>query len=366
MPINFPDFSAPRKSALQRYLEGYAGFNAPMNMMQEQEQQRLGNEQMRLANIFDQAKEPYAEEYARNKADIGRAQIENMNIGELGKMIRDVDNTVRQYGFDSPQAELARQWLENKVRGRDMPDHRTHEQKLADDLSDGDPELRRQILKQMSDVYLPGEEEKLAVERLKQDIPGAIPMSTMGKGQRNEAFKKMQKEQERGNKVRDAKKIVDAMRDLQEKYPKLSEAFSNTIKVEDPTKWGALYRKLPGWLGGLNKDELTAVQQFRKLASTLVLDQASIMQGKTTDALRQFISQSKPSSTNTYEANQFLFDKLDEEYIPLIMYADDVDRALDLNTYIPQNLSKYKHRFESDKNEKPGKTEESDPLELFK
>lgn len=352
---------------LESILEGYKGFNVPMNMMQEQQQLRLANEQnqiknqflpkgleqeqeqMRLANIFNQAREPYADQLAQNEVGLGQAQIQNMNTGELGKMIRDVDQVVRKHGFNSPEAEMARKWFENKVRARSEADHRTPEQKLAKDLSGGDPEKYQQILKQMSDVYLPGEDEKQAVEEFKQEVPGARPMASMGKGERNEAFKKMQKEQDRINKVRSAKQTVDAMRELQEKYPKLGEAFSNAIKTEDPTKWEAIYRKLPGWFGGLNKDELTAVQEFRKLSSNLVFHQAEIIGGKSTDALRHIISLSKPSATNTYEANKYLFNKLDEEYEPLIMYGNDVDKAMDLNVYIPQNLSKYRKQYDERK-----------------
>ena len=361
---NFPTFDRPQKSMLSSILEGYEGFNRPMNMMQEQQQRRLANEQeqiknqfmpkrleqeqeqMRLANIFNQAREPYAEKLAQNEVGLGQAQLQNMNIGELGKMIRDVDNVVKQHGFNSPEAEMARQWFKNKVQ-RQEADHRTPEQKIADDLSGGDPEKRQQLLKQMSDVYLPGEEEKEAVESFKNEVPGARPMASMGKGERNEAFKKMQKEQERVNKVREAKNTVDAMRDLQEKYPKLGEAFSNAIKTEDPTKWEQIYRKLPGWFGGLNQEELTAVQEFRKLSSNLVLHQADIIGGKSTDALRHIISLSKPSATNTAKANEYLFNKLDEEYEPLIMYGNDVDKAMDLNVYIPQNLSKYKKEYQN-------------------
>lgn len=361
---NFPTFDRPQKSMLSSILEGYEGFNRPMNMMQEQQQRRLANEQeqiknqfmpkrleqeqeqMRLANIFNQAREPYADKLAQNEVALGQAQLQNMNIGELGKMIRDVDNVVKQHGFNSPEAEMARQWFKNKVQ-RQEADHRTPEQKIADDLSGGDPEKRQQLLKQMSDVYLPSEEEKEAVESFKNEVPGARPMASMGKGERNEAFKKMQKEQERVNKVREAKNTVDAMRDLQEKYPKLGEAFSNAIKTEDPTKWEQIYRKLPGWFGGLNQEELTAVQEFRKLSSNLVLHQADIIGGKSTDALRHIISLSKPSATNTAKANEYLFNKLDEEYEPLIMYGNDVDKAMDLNVYIPQNLSKYKKEYQN-------------------
>ena len=345
----FPQFDRPQKSMLSSILEGYKGFNEPMNMLQEQQQRREATEGQRLSNIFNQAREPHAAQLAQNEVGLGQAQIQNMNMGELGKMLQDVQNVVQQNGFNSPQAEQARQWFQKKVQGRGEPDHRTPEQKVAADLSNGDPAKYQELLKQMSDVYSPSQEEQQAMEELKKEVPGARPMASMGKGERNEAFKKMQKEQERTNKVKSAKRTVDAMRKLQEEHPKLGKAFSNAIQTEDPDKWNAIYRKLPGWFGGLNEDELTAVQQFRKLSSNLVLDQAEITGGKTTDALRHIISLSKPSSTNTYEANKYLFDKLDDEYEPYIMYGNDVDRAMDLNTYIPQNISKYRKQYDERK-----------------
>lgn len=122
MPINFPDFSAPRKSALESYLEGYAGFNAPMNMMQEQEQRQLGNEQMRLANVFNQAKEPYANELAM--AEIEKAKRDNMfggldMTGELGN-IQKLYKLKQMLGEDHPLVKEVQRALERQEYAKDI------------------------------------------------------------------------------------------------------------------------------------------------------------------------------------------------------------------------------------------------------
>lgn len=122
MPINFPDFSAPRKSALQSYLEGYAGFNAPMNMMQQQEKQRLGNEKMRLANVFNQAREPYANELAM--AEIEKARQNKMfggldMTGELGN-IQKLYKLKQMLGEEHPLVKEVQRALERQEYAKDI------------------------------------------------------------------------------------------------------------------------------------------------------------------------------------------------------------------------------------------------------
>lgn len=131
----FPSFSSPSKSMLSSILEGYEGFNRPMNLLQEQQQRRLANEQqqiqnqflpkgleqkqeqMRLANIFQQAREPYANQLAQNETQLQQAQIHHATTGKLGQMLYDMNKIVNQYGFNSPEAEQAREYLQRKIEG---------------------------------------------------------------------------------------------------------------------------------------------------------------------------------------------------------------------------------------------------------
>lgn len=122
MPINLPDFSGQRKSALQSYLEGYSGFHAPMNMLQGQEQQRLGNEQMRLANIFNQAREPYANELAMAEAE--KEKQNNMfggldMTGELGN-IQKLYKLKQMLGEDHPLVKEVQRTLERQEYSKDI------------------------------------------------------------------------------------------------------------------------------------------------------------------------------------------------------------------------------------------------------
>lgn len=122
MAINLPDFSGQRKSALQSYLEGYAGFHAPMNMLQGQEQQRLGNEKMRLANVFNQAKEPYADELAM--AAVQNAKQKNMfgglgMTGELGN-IQKLYKLKQMLGKDHPLVNQVQRALERQEYSKDI------------------------------------------------------------------------------------------------------------------------------------------------------------------------------------------------------------------------------------------------------
>lgn len=138
--VNLPNFNdTPFESRLSGILKGYAGGNLPLETMQKQEQMRLANqksgiqnqflpkgleqeqEQMRLANVLQRAREPHAARYAENEAGVQEAQIRQAGakeVGELGKMIRDVQTVKQMYGAESPEYEAAMNYLKNKTEGK--------------------------------------------------------------------------------------------------------------------------------------------------------------------------------------------------------------------------------------------------------
>ena len=315
MPINLPDFSAPRKSALQGYLEGYSGFNAPMNMLQEQMQQRLGNEraqitnqylperlgqeqeQMRLANIFNQAREPYAGQFARNEAELGAAQAQNASSGELGGMIRQVNDVVQQYGFNSPEAQQARQWLQSKVTG-------------------GQPYVS---------------------EQRRASLPeGAIPLESLSPGERNDTVKRMTEDLKVANSSKSALKTLDELRKIQNEHPKLGKYFATAIASGNE----------PGWLeylsrkaGLLSEKDFTALQTFIKLSNDLVIKGSESWGGRPTDARMKLLSMTKPGARNTAEANNYLFDRLAEELTPKARLGNKIKDGLKNRYAVYQDYS---------------------------
>lgn len=325
MPINFPDFSAPRKSALQSYLEGYSGFHTPMNMLQEQLQQRLGNEraqitnqylpqrlsqeqeQMRLANIFNQAREPYAGQLARNEAELGAAQARNTSLGELGGMIRQVNDIVQQYGFNSPEAQQARQWLQSKVTG-------------------GQPFI--------------SEERRASLPE------GAIPLESLSPGERNDTVKRMNEELKVANSSKSALKIVDELREIQNDHPKLGKYFATAITSGDEPGWLEYLARKTGFL---SEKDVSALQKFRKLSNDLVVKGSESWGGRITDARMKLLSMTKPGAGNTAEANNYLFDRLTEELAPKARLGNKIKEGLknryavyqDYSEDEPQDLSQF-------------------------
>jgi len=342
---NFPHFTTPQKSMLASILEGYEGFNRPLNMMQEQQQRRLANEQMqirnqflpkgleqeqermRLANIFEQAREPYAEQLAKNEIGLGQAQIQNMNMGELGKMLRDVNQVTKEYGFDSPEAQLARQWFENKVKGKSDADHRTPQQKMAADLSGGDPEKYQALLKQLSG--LPGER--------RENVPeGATQLEDLSAGERNEQVKRMTEDVKIGKSSEGALKIINELRRIQEQHPNLGNYFATALSKGDEPGWSEwIARKT----GALSEKDVSALQKFRKLSNDLVVKGSESWGGRITDARMKLLSMTKPGAGNTAEANNYLFDRLEDELSPKVALGKKAKQGLENRYVVYQDFS---------------------------
>jgi hypothetical protein len=59
-------------------LQGYKGSRLPYELRQKEEENQLGNERARLANSMQQAREPYAGQYAANEAGLQEAQRANL------------------------------------------------------------------------------------------------------------------------------------------------------------------------------------------------------------------------------------------------------------------------------------------------
>ena len=323
----FPHFTTPSKGMLEHILEGYEGFNKPMNMMQEQQQRRQALEGQRLSNIFNQAREPYADQLAQNEVGLGQAKIQNMNQGELGKMIQDVQNVVQQYGFNSPQAEQARQWFQKKIQGHGEPDHRTAQQKTAADLARGDHELYQKLLKELSGIK--GER--------RAEIPeGATPLEDLSPGERNETVKRMNEDLKTANSSESALKIVDELRKIQGEHPNLSKYFATAISSGDEPGWGEfLARKT----GALSEKDVSALQKFRKLANDLVVKGSESWGGRITDARMKLLSMTKPGVGNTAEANNYLFDRLQDELKPKANLVKKIKDGLKNRYVVYQDLS---------------------------
>lgn len=118
----FPHFTTPSKGMLEHILEGYEGFNRPMNMMQEQQQRRQALEGQRLSNVFNQAKEPHAEELAQ--AEVDKARREGMFggaglTGELGN-IQKLHMLKQQLGEDHPLVQAVQKKLNREEYSEDL------------------------------------------------------------------------------------------------------------------------------------------------------------------------------------------------------------------------------------------------------
>ena len=145
-------------------LEGYKGSRLPHELRQQEEEGRLGNERARLANSMQQAREPYAGQYAANEANKGLADIEHTRMmsglgglsGELGNVAR-LQKLVQERGADDllvralmKQHELNQKQQEGLIENRDLQTQTGHKRASTTQAK------RQQELQEVMDGYMPG------------------------------------------------------------------------------------------------------------------------------------------------------------------------------------------------------------------
>lgn len=344
MAIQLPNFNQPAEEGfLSKILQGYSAANAlqrlpqqneQLNLMNEQQQianqfapQRMEqeNEQMRLMNALQQAREPFAQQLAQGEVE----SQQRANRGALGNMIQDVNNVVQQYGFNSPEAEAARQWFQGQVQGRQQPDQRTREQKLADDMSNGDPVLRAKLLKELS---------KVQGERRPEVPVDANAFENMQPGERQIVVKEMNADLKKANSAASALKLVKEMKKIQDSNPNLSKYFASAIVTDEPGLWSKIKRNI---VGLTDEKSLAEIEKFRKLSSELVLKGSENWGVRPTDARTKLLSLTKPNENNTTEANNYLFNRLEDEFEPWVAYGEDLKKGLNNRYQVIPDFNKY-------------------------
>lgn len=292
---------------------------APKRFQQEEEQ-------LRLSNYFNQAREPYARDLAQNEVGLGRAQIENMNTGELGKAFKDVQRVGEIYGQDSREYQLVRSALENKMQ-RDQYMHLTPNQREAADLFGyGTEEYKQELARRGGNP---------TVNR--EGIPKeATPFENMNVNERNNTIKDMRAGLAKANNITSAVKILDEMEKIMKEHPNMSEYFTPALLNGEPTVWEKIKRRIPG----TDKKALAAVEKFRKLSNDLVLKGAEGLGAKNaTDARVNMLALTKPGEGNTYEANEYLIKRLRGEFDPWVKYGERVKKGLANRYSVEQDLN---------------------------
>lgn len=113
---------------LSSILEGYAGFNAPLNMMQEQQQRRLANEGAGYNNLIRKAQAQYAPQMEAANLQKTLADIEKMRresqyggnlTGELGNVAK-VYALEQQLGSENPLVQALKKQVERQHYAQDL------------------------------------------------------------------------------------------------------------------------------------------------------------------------------------------------------------------------------------------------------
>ena len=268
---------------------------------------------MRLANALQQSREPFYNQYAENEAE--------KPMSDFGRLLKEREQQPEQSrGRELYDAYL----LRNKIQGEDR---RTANQRIANDLSGGNRDEYEKILRQL---------EKLGPTERRADLPEGVPgFEELSPGERNQTVKEMNQELKRANSATSALKLVSEMRKLQNEHPEMSKYFATAMSTDEPDLFETFMRKS----GIISEKELTAIQKFRKLASELVIRGSENWGGKVTDARTKLLSMTKPGSTNTKEANDYLFDRLDEEFSPWKSYGERIKIGLKHRYPVYQDLN---------------------------
>lgn len=154
--------------------------------------------------------------------------------------------------------------------------------------------------------------------------------------------KRMREDVRRSENMMKAYDTVNEMQKLVEQHPDMADYFQSIII--DPTDKGFIGKTLRFLSSRLvGKDKLAAIEKMQKLSQDLVIKAGEGLGAKNfTDMKARMIDISKPGFTNTAESNQFILEKLKNEFQPWGAYKQDLLNGLRKGYSVEYDLDKYR------------------------
>ena len=313
-PINLPTFDKPAvaRDPFASLLSGY-----------KPRQLEAGIQEKQLANLFQQAKVPYAQQMAGLDVLKKQRDVESP-FSEFGKILKDYSN------IDSEDT-MARQLFEKYVQQKSLgTDHSTEIERLERMLSDPNiPEERKNIIRQLKGIQ--------------PEHEGRNYFKYARPGERNFLRKQNQEYLKRAEGAHKGLQTLDELDDLIKNNPNIGKYFVRALTSDKdrPSIMDQLIRQ------GLSEKELTAVQKFNKLTSQLVVNAGEAFGGgrRWTDATQKLIQDTKPFAGNTDEANRFVSNELRKILVPEAAEYNKVRDSVEKQyEYIPPAKNEFNQR----------------------
>ena len=159
-----------------------------------------------------------------------------------------------------------------------------------------------------------------------------VPLQTMGKTFANDWGKLASKEISQIPINQRTIETVQNMRDIFEKHPNIGASFLNMIDNEEGKTensfWNILTRQF------VNQDELSAVQQLKKLSNDLNLSTVMGLPGRSgTDIMKKAIKASSPSGRLTHDSFNKIADSWSKRANENIQHAKLIENSLSRGMY---------------------------------
>ena len=240
-------------------------------------------DKFRFANAIQEAKARYAEE--QEQADVQQKLAHAFNLNQHGN-----------------------------YAGGQMPES----VRIANALHPSGSDEWKQAIQQLGGMFNEKEMQKIAEE-------AGIPFEVIAPilGGKNEQTKAVD-ENLAGEKIASGMikvtNTVARLRKIMNENPNLSSSFAAIL--DNPEDRDTVFKRLRAQ--AVNEKDKAAVEKFSKDTSDLIVGMQEQLPGgvRATDSLRTLWADTKPKYTNTKEANDYLFDKLDEENIGGKEYFD--------------------------------------------